>query len=110
MTAKDAKSTTYFAKREQEECMVSHAQVTFPSIPSLMLAMLWYCHKGWTLIRQHPCFAQELQVSTGFYHARPDAKNVAAYHAVKGCHLLEGQWIAIIGCGGLGHLGASPII
>ncbi|KAH7207730.1 chaperonin 10-like protein [Fusarium oxysporum] len=29
---------------------------------------------------------------------------VTAYHAVKGCELVEGQWIAIIGCGGLGHL------
>ncbi|KAH6663990.1 hypothetical protein F5X68DRAFT_144269 [Plectosphaerella plurivora] len=29
---------------------------------------------------------------------------VTAYHCVKGCELTEGQWIAIIGCGGLGHL------
>ncbi|KPM43010.1 hypothetical protein AK830_g3530 [Neonectria ditissima] len=30
---------------------------------------------------------------------------ITAYHAVKGCGLQEGQWIAIIGCGGLGHIG-----
>ncbi|KAI9168092.1 alcohol dehydrogenase [Paramyrothecium foliicola] len=29
---------------------------------------------------------------------------VTAYHAVKGCQLKEGQWVAIVGCGGLGHL------
>ncbi|OAL53128.1 GroES-like protein [Pyrenochaeta sp. DS3sAY3a] len=29
---------------------------------------------------------------------------ITAYHAVKGCNLQPGQWIAIIGCGGLGHL------
>ncbi|ORY69036.1 chaperonin 10-like protein [Pseudomassariella vexata] len=29
---------------------------------------------------------------------------ITAYHAVKGCNLQEGQWIAIVGCGGLGHL------
>ncbi|KAM5352824.1 hypothetical protein ACJ41O_005546 [Fusarium nematophilum] len=29
---------------------------------------------------------------------------VTAYHAVRGCDLKEGQWIAIVGCGGLGHL------
>ena len=29
----------------------------------------------------------------------------AAYHSVKGCGIKEGDWIAIIGCGGLGHLG-----
>lgn len=28
-----------------------------------------------------------------------------AYHAVKGCELSEGQWLAVVGCGGLGHLG-----
>ncbi|KAJ5339169.1 hypothetical protein N7452_005897 [Penicillium brevicompactum] len=27
-----------------------------------------------------------------------------AYHSVKKCGLQEGDWIAIIGCGGLGHL------
>ncbi|CAG8126163.1 unnamed protein product [Penicillium salamii] len=27
-----------------------------------------------------------------------------AYHSVKKCGLQEGEWIAIIGCGGLGHL------
>ncbi|KAJ5753583.1 uncharacterized protein N7511_007736 [Penicillium nucicola] len=29
---------------------------------------------------------------------------ITAYHAVKKCELKEGDWIAIIGCGGLGHL------
>ncbi|KAL6407695.1 putative alcohol dehydrogenase protein [Ilyonectria robusta] len=29
---------------------------------------------------------------------------ITAYHAVKGCELQEGEWISIIGCGGLGHL------
>ncbi|KAH7127305.1 hypothetical protein EDB81DRAFT_697483 [Dactylonectria macrodidyma] len=29
---------------------------------------------------------------------------VTAYHAIKGCQLQEGQWVAIVGCGGLGHL------
>ncbi|KAK1763978.1 chaperonin 10-like protein [Phialemonium atrogriseum] len=29
---------------------------------------------------------------------------VTAYHSIKGCDLQEGQWVAIIGCGGLGHL------
>ncbi|KIV98710.1 uncharacterized protein PV09_09537, partial [Verruconis gallopava] len=29
---------------------------------------------------------------------------ITAYHAVRGCDLDPGQWIAIIGCGGLGHL------
>ncbi|KAF9886162.1 hypothetical protein FE257_011987 [Aspergillus nanangensis] len=29
---------------------------------------------------------------------------VAAYHAVKQCGLKPGQWIVVLGCGGLGHL------
>ncbi|PSN68626.1 GroES-like protein [Corynespora cassiicola Philippines] len=29
---------------------------------------------------------------------------ITAYHAVKGCELDSGRWIAIVGCGGLGHL------
>ncbi|KAJ5360454.1 hypothetical protein N7517_009645 [Penicillium concentricum] len=29
---------------------------------------------------------------------------ITAYHSVKKCGLQEGDWIAIIGCGGLGHL------
>ncbi|KAJ3458848.1 hypothetical protein MRS44_012957 [Fusarium solani] len=29
---------------------------------------------------------------------------LSAYHAIRGCELREGQWIAIVGCGGLGHL------
>ncbi|KAG7112752.1 Alcohol dehydrogenase 1 like protein [Verticillium longisporum] len=29
---------------------------------------------------------------------------ITSYHCVKGCNLVRGQWIAIIGCGGLGHL------
>jgi D-arabinose 1-dehydrogenase-like Zn-dependent alcohol dehydrogenase len=28
-----------------------------------------------------------------------------AYHAVDQCDLEQGQWVAVIGCGGLGHLG-----
>ncbi|KAF2395790.1 GroES-like protein [Trichodelitschia bisporula] len=30
---------------------------------------------------------------------------VTAYHGVTDCGLKEGQWMAVIGCGGLGHLG-----
>lgn len=30
---------------------------------------------------------------------------VTAYHGVEDCELQPGQWMAIIGCGGLGHLG-----
>ncbi|OBT74444.1 hypothetical protein VF21_06608 [Pseudogymnoascus sp. 05NY08] len=30
---------------------------------------------------------------------------VTAYHAVDQCDLEKGQWVAVIGCGGLGHLG-----
>lgn len=30
---------------------------------------------------------------------------VTAYHGVDDCGLKPGQWMAIIGCGGLGHLG-----
>ncbi|KAL4897835.1 GroES-like protein [Aspergillus ambiguus] len=29
---------------------------------------------------------------------------ITAYHAVKQCNLEPGQWIVVIGCGGLGHL------
>jgi propanol-preferring alcohol dehydrogenase len=29
---------------------------------------------------------------------------LTAYHAVEDCELKPGQWVAIIGCGGLGHL------
>ncbi|KAL2784601.1 chaperonin 10-like protein [Aspergillus keveii] len=29
---------------------------------------------------------------------------ITAYHAVKQCSLKTGQWLAVIGCGGLGHL------
>ncbi|KAL2826255.1 chaperonin 10-like protein [Aspergillus cavernicola] len=29
---------------------------------------------------------------------------ITAYHAVKQCNLEPGQWLAVIGCGGLGHL------
>ncbi|OJJ08265.1 hypothetical protein ASPVEDRAFT_89494 [Aspergillus versicolor CBS 583.65] len=29
---------------------------------------------------------------------------ITAYHAVKQCDLKPGQWLAVIGCGGLGHL------
>lgn len=30
---------------------------------------------------------------------------VTAFHGVEDCELQPGQWMAIIGCGGLGHLG-----
>jgi len=30
---------------------------------------------------------------------------VTAYHGIEDCDLKAGQWIAVIGCGGLGHLG-----
>jgi propanol-preferring alcohol dehydrogenase len=30
---------------------------------------------------------------------------VTAYHGVEDCELKPGQWMAIVGCGGLGHLG-----
>jgi D-arabinose 1-dehydrogenase-like Zn-dependent alcohol dehydrogenase len=30
---------------------------------------------------------------------------VTAYHGIEDCGLKAGQWIAVIGCGGLGHLG-----
>lgn len=30
---------------------------------------------------------------------------VTAYHGIEDCELKAGQWIAAIGCGGLGHLG-----
>ncbi|KAL1619750.1 hypothetical protein SLS56_009951 [Neofusicoccum ribis] len=29
---------------------------------------------------------------------------VTAYHSIKGCELQEEQWVAVVGCGGLGHL------
>jgi propanol-preferring alcohol dehydrogenase len=29
---------------------------------------------------------------------------VTAYHAIDDCELKPGQWVAVIGCGGLGHL------
>lgn len=29
----------------------------------------------------------------------------SAYHAVDQCDLAKGQWVAVVGCGGLGHLG-----
>jgi propanol-preferring alcohol dehydrogenase len=29
---------------------------------------------------------------------------VTAYHGVEDCELKPGQWMAVIGCGGLGHL------
>jgi D-arabinose 1-dehydrogenase-like Zn-dependent alcohol dehydrogenase len=29
---------------------------------------------------------------------------VTSYHGVDDCDLNEGEWMAIIGCGGLGHL------
>ncbi|KAJ8116178.1 hypothetical protein OPT61_g2335 [Boeremia exigua] len=29
---------------------------------------------------------------------------ITAYHAVRGCGLRPAQWLAIVGCGGLGHL------
>jgi len=32
---------------------------------------------------------------------------VTAYHGVEDCELEPGQWMAIIGCGGLGHLGVQ---
>ncbi|KGO61326.1 Polyketide synthase, enoylreductase [Penicillium expansum] len=33
-----------------------------------------------------------------------ESSDLAAYHSVKKCGLNEGDWITIIGCGGLGHL------
>ncbi|KAF2808073.1 GroES-like protein [Mytilinidion resinicola] len=30
---------------------------------------------------------------------------VTAFHGVEDCHLEEGKWMAVVGCGGLGHLG-----
>ncbi|EOD45473.1 putative alcohol dehydrogenase protein [Neofusicoccum parvum UCRNP2] len=27
-----------------------------------------------------------------------------SYHSIKGCELQEEQWVAVVGCGGLGHL------
>jgi D-arabinose 1-dehydrogenase-like Zn-dependent alcohol dehydrogenase len=32
---------------------------------------------------------------------------VTSFHAVEDCGLKPGQWIGIIGCGGLGHLGVG---
>jgi D-arabinose 1-dehydrogenase-like Zn-dependent alcohol dehydrogenase len=32
---------------------------------------------------------------------------VTAYHGVEDCELQPGQWMAVIGCGGLGHLGVQ---
>ena len=32
---------------------------------------------------------------------------VTAYHGIEDCELKPGQWIAVIGCGGLGHLGVQ---
>ncbi|KAF2115234.1 chaperonin 10-like protein [Lophiotrema nucula] len=32
---------------------------------------------------------------------------VTAYHGVEDCQLKPGQWMAIVGCGGLGHLGVQ---
>lgn len=32
---------------------------------------------------------------------------VTSYHGVEDCGLQPGQWIAVIGCGGLGHLGVQ---
>lgn len=34
---------------------------------------------------------------------------VTAFHGVQDCELKPGEWIAIIGCGGLGHLVCTPI-
>ncbi|KAF1992148.1 alcohol dehydrogenase [Aulographum hederae CBS 113979] len=30
---------------------------------------------------------------------------VTSYHSIEDCKLKPGQWVAVIGCGGLGHLG-----
>lgn len=30
---------------------------------------------------------------------------VTSYNAVSSCELEKGDWLAIVGCGGLGHLG-----
>lgn len=106
MTARVAKFTTYSVKREQDECTASRARATLQSTQSLMPAMPWYCLRVWTLILRHLYFARVLQVRLqDVCDTRFDADGALAYHAVKGCELVEGQWIAIIGCGGLGHLG-----
>lgn len=106
MTARAVKSTTYSVKREQDGCTVSRARATLQSTQSLMPAMPWYCHRAWTLIPRHLYFARVLQVRLQIICDKHlDADEALAYHAVKGCELVEGQWIAIIGCGGLGHLG-----
>lgn len=33
--------------------------------------------------------------------------SVLAYHAVNDCKLVAGNWVAVVGCGGLGHLGTQ---
>ena len=32
---------------------------------------------------------------------------VTAFHGVQDCELQPGQWMVIVGCGGLGHMGVQ---
>ncbi|KAH8782713.1 hypothetical protein F5883DRAFT_599164 [Diaporthe sp. PMI_573] len=53
----------------------------------------------------HYCNAMVLPEGMDMITAGPlFCAGVTAYHSVKGCGIKEGDWIAIIGCGGLGHL------
>lgn len=35
---------------------------------------------------------------------------VTAYHGINNLKLEAGKWVAVIGCGGLGHLGLSTLL
>lgn len=63
----------------------------------------------WSL--PHRSSAPVLQVITTRKYCFPCLGLIVwiAYHAVDQCDLEKGQWVAVIGCGGLGHLGmVSP--
>ncbi|ORY04288.1 chaperonin 10-like protein, partial [Clohesyomyces aquaticus] len=80
-----------------------------------------YCEKGTTKMqgfsrdgyfqeyvcvdaRETMVLPSELDVKTA---APLFCAGVTAYHGVEDCGLEPGQWMAIIGCGGLGHLGVQ---
>jgi D-arabinose 1-dehydrogenase-like Zn-dependent alcohol dehydrogenase len=50
--------------------------------------------------KQHPLCVSKLKTSSDEFAGA----GVTAYAAVKSANLKPGQWLAVFGCGGLGHL------
>ncbi|KAJ5515005.1 hypothetical protein N7463_004557 [Penicillium fimorum] len=81
MIAKDVVFTIFIVWKELAGCTALQHTDTLQNTPYRTTGMPWFSQREWTLLLP-----------------------LLSYHSVKKCGLQEGDWIAIIGCGGLGHL------